>query len=156
MPIDNKMYDRLSETWWDEDSFLNVLKTGLNPPRFGYMSRVLRELGLNPGELSVLDVGCGGGLLAEEVASLGCAGTGVGPPRESLKTASAHAAERGLEIDYCQGTGEDLPFEDASFGVVYCCHVLEHVNDLAQPTREIARVLEPGGLFMYDTINRTR
>ena len=105
---------------------------------------------------TVLDVGCGGGLLAEEFASLGCAVTGVDPSRESLQTARAHAGARGLDIDYRQGTGEALPLENASFRVVYCCHVLEHVADVAQTLREIARVLEPGGLFMYDAINRTR
>ena len=86
MPIDNAMYDRLSHTWWEEGSFLNFLKAGLNPVRFGYMHRVLTEsIGVDPGSLNVLDVGCGGGLLAEEFARLGCRVAGVDPSVKSIE-----------------------------------------------------------------------
>src|SRR4051794_32107040 len=68
MPVDNQVYDRLSHTWWEEDGFLNVLKSALNPSRFGYMRRILTvDLGHDPKRLRILDVGCGGGLLAEEI-----------------------------------------------------------------------------------------
>jgi 2-polyprenyl-6-hydroxyphenyl methylase/3-demethylubiquinone-9 3-methyltransferase len=156
MPVDNQIYDRLSHTWWEEDGFLSILKSGLNPARFGYMHRALTEtLGLEPRGLRVLDVGCGGGLLAEEFAELGCEVTGVDPSRESLAVARAHADRRGLTIDYDQASGEDLPFGEGEFRVVYCCDVLEHVEDVGRTTREIARVLRPGGVFLYDTVNRT-
>jgi 2-polyprenyl-6-hydroxyphenyl methylase/3-demethylubiquinone-9 3-methyltransferase len=156
MPVDNTMYDRLSHTWWEEDGFLHVLRAALNPARFGYMRRVLTEtLALPPGGLRTLDVGCGGGLLAEEFARLGCEVTGVDPSLASLEVARAHARERGLAIDYVEGRGERLPFGDAAFRVVYCCDVLEHVDDLELTVAEIARVLQPGGVFLYDTLNRT-
>jgi 2-polyprenyl-6-hydroxyphenyl methylase / 3-demethylubiquinone-9 3-methyltransferase len=157
MPVDNQLYDRLSDTWWSEEGWLNLLRSALNPARFGYMRRVLLEdLGMDPTGKTALDVGCGGGLLAEEFARLGCAVTGVDPSEASLETARAHARESGLAIDYRQGTGEALPFEDASFDLVYCCDVLEHVDDVGRTVAEIARVLKPGGPFLYDTINRTR
>jgi 2-polyprenyl-6-hydroxyphenyl methylase/3-demethylubiquinone-9 3-methyltransferase len=157
VPVDNRMYDRLSHTWWEEDGFLNILKTGLNPARFGYMRRVLTgELGLDPDGLRILDVGCGGGLLAEEFARLGCAVTGVDPSTESLQVARAHAREGGHDIEYMEATGEQLPFGDGEFPAVYCCDVLEHVDDVGRTISEIARVLRPGGVFLYDTINRTR
>jgi 2-polyprenyl-6-hydroxyphenyl methylase / 3-demethylubiquinone-9 3-methyltransferase len=157
MPVDNQMYDRLSHTWWDEDGFLNILKTGLNPARFGYMRRILvKDLGLDPNGLRILDVGCGGGLLAEEFAELGCAVTGVDPSSESLEVARAHAQGRGLDIEYREAIGESLPFDDGAFPAVYCCDVLEHVDDVGRTVAEIARALEPGGVFLYDTINRTR
>lgn len=156
MPVDNDLYDRLSHTWWDEDGFLNLLKSGLNPARFGYMVRVLAAEGtVEPSGVRVLDVGCGGGLLAEEFAARGYAVTGVDPSAASLAAAREHATENGLLIDYRQASGEDLPFGDATFQVVYCCDVLEHVDDVDRTIREIARVLEPGGVFLYDTINRT-
>lgn len=157
MPVDNTIYDRLSRSWWEDDtSGLAVLHTGLNPARFGYMKRVLtEELGIDAAGLEVLDVGCGGGLLAEEFAALGAHVSGVDPSVESLEVARAHARERGLEIDYRPGVGEELPFADASFDTVYCCDVLEHVDDVRRTVREIARVLRPGGAFLYDTINRT-
>ena len=155
MPVDNLLYDRLAASWWDEGGLLRAL-AALNPARFGYMRRVLtEELHLTPTGLQVLDVGCGGGLLAEEFARLGCAVTGVDPSQESLTAARAHAASQGLAIEYQSGSGEALPFVADSFDVVYCCDVLEHVNDLRQVIAETARVLRPGGVYLYDTINRT-
>lgn len=155
MPVDNQLYDRMADTWWDEGGFLHLLKA-LNPARFGYMRRVLvEELGRNPAGLEALDVGCGGGLLAEEFAALGCRVTGVDPSAESLSAARAHAASAGLAIDYRQASGEVLPFADSTFDLAYCCDVLEHVDDLPRVIRETARVLKPGGLYFYDTINRT-
>ncbi|MGH2625552.1 MAG: bifunctional 2-polyprenyl-6-hydroxyphenol methylase/3-demethylubiquinol 3-O-methyltransferase UbiG [Anaerolineales bacterium] len=155
MPVDNELYERLANSWWDERGFLHAL-VALNPARFGYMRRVLtEELGLQPEGLSVLDVGCGGGLLAEEFARLGCTVTGVDPSEASLAAARAHAAGEGLTIEYRRAGGEALPFPDASFDLAYCCDVLEHVNDLRRVIAETARVLKPGGIYFYDTINRT-
>ena len=155
MPIDNTVYDRMADSWWDEAGFLHVL-AALNPGRFGYMRRVLtEELQLRPAGLRVLDVGCGGGLLAEEFARLGCAVVGVDPSEESLAAARKHAAAEGLTIEYQCATGESLPFADAAFDLVYCCDVLEHVADLGRVIAESARVLQPGGIYFYDTINRT-
>lgn len=158
MPVDNTVYDRLSHSWWDEDaSGLVMLRTGLNPARFGYMQRILTEqLGIDPVGLEILDVGCGGGLLAEEFAALGARVTGIDPSVDSLAAARAHARQSGLAIHYQPGVGEQLPLPDASFDAVYCCDVLEHVDDVGRTVREIARVLRPGGVFLYDTINRTR
>jgi 2-polyprenyl-6-hydroxyphenyl methylase/3-demethylubiquinone-9 3-methyltransferase len=120
------------------------------------MRRVLtEELHLTPTALRVLDVGCGGGLLAEEFARLGCAVSGVDPSEESLRAARRHAADQGLAIRYQRGQGESLPVAADSFDVVYCCDVLEHVDDLRQVVAETARVLKPGGVYLYDTINRT-
>ena len=72
MPVDNRLYDRLSHTWWDEDSFLGFLRVGLNPARFGYFRTTLERLGVEPSGRTALDVGCGGGLLPEEFARLSC------------------------------------------------------------------------------------
>ena len=155
MPVDNAVYDRMADSWWDEAGFLHLL-AALNPARFGYMRRVLvEEMRLAPVGLHVLDVGCGGGLLAEAFARLGCVVQGVDPSAESLAVARMHAAGQGLAIGYQCAPGEALPFADESFDVVYCCDVLEHVNDVPQVIRETARVLRPGGTYLYDTINRT-
>ena len=153
--MDNALYDRMADSWWDEQGFLHAL-AALNPARFGYMRRMLtEELRLPSAGLQVLDVGCGGGLLAEEFARLGCAVTGVDPSEESLTAARTHAASQRLAIAYRCASGEALPFADESFDVVYCCDVLEHVNDLPRVIAETARVLKPGGIYLYDTINRT-
>jgi 2-polyprenyl-6-hydroxyphenyl methylase / 3-demethylubiquinone-9 3-methyltransferase len=155
MPVDNAVYDRMADSWWDQNGFLHAL-AALNPARFGYMRRVLiEELRLAPVGLHVLDIGCGGGLLAEEFARLSCAVMGVDPSEESLVAARTHAATQGLAIEYLCAPGEALPFADESFDIVYCCDVLEHVADLRQVIAETARVLRPGGTYFYDTINRT-
>lgn len=156
MPIDNDIYNRMADAWWREDGFLDVLRTGLNRARFGYFRDALtRTLGRKPSGLRVLDLGCGGGYLAEEFARLGCTVTGVDPSEPSLEAARRHARESGLPIDYRRGTAEAIPFPDASFDAAVCCDVLEHVPDVAAALRETARVLRPGGAYFYDTINRT-
>ena len=156
MTVDNKIYDRFADSWWDEEGMLHTLKTSLNPARFGYFRRVLTERLRLPLEgKAVLDVGCGGGLLAEEFARLGCDVTGVDPSQPSLEAARQHAERAGLNISYQLGRGEQLPAGDASFDVVYCCDVLEHVDDVHAVVAEISRALKPGGVFLYDTINRT-
>ncbi len=155
MPVDNQLYDAMADSWWDESGLLHILR-GLNPARFGYMRRVLVDkLRIDPQGKETLDVGCGGGLLAEEFARLGCRVTGIDPSEKSLEAARSHARAAGLAIEYRQATGERIPFPDATFDIVYCCDVLEHVRDLRQVIAEISRVLEAGGIFLYDTINRT-
>lgn len=155
MVIDNELYNRPGDLWWDEDQPLHAIRTALNPGRLAYIRQVLADLHLRPAELQALDVGCGGGLLAEEMAGLGFSVTGVDPSEPSLETARAHAAQAGLHIDYRRGKAEALPCGDGTFDVVYCCDVLEHVDSVDQAIAEVARVLKPGGVYIFDTINRT-
>src|SRR5579864_6931600 len=101
MPVDNNHYDRVAATWWDETQPLCMLLTGLNPGRFGYFREVLTQrLGIDLRGKNALDVGCGGGFLAEEFARLGCRVTGVDPSKPTLETARAHASRSGLDINY--------------------------------------------------------
>ena len=156
MPVDNDVYERLGESWWDDASLLSVLHGSITPGRFAYFLGVLaRRFGTEFGGLRVLDIGCGGGFLAEEFAALGCQVTGVDPSPGSVEAARSHAAERGLRIDYRIGAGEDLPAPDAAFDVACCCDVLEHVADPNRVIGQTARVLKPGGIYLFDTPNRT-
>jgi 2-polyprenyl-6-hydroxyphenyl methylase/3-demethylubiquinone-9 3-methyltransferase len=93
--------------------------------------------------------------MTEEMARMGFDTTGVDPSEPSLRAAADHARASGLDIRYETGAGESLPFEDRSFGAVFCCDVLEHVRDLPKVISEISRVLKPGGVFYYNTLNRT-
>lgn len=154
--IDNAFYDAPTDIWWNEEGFLNLLRTSFNPCRFGYFLRVHRDvLRRDPDGATALDVGCGGGLLAEEFATAGFTVTGIDPSPNSIATARRHADRNRLRITYEVGSAEQLPYPDASFDVVYCCDVLEHVRDLPRTMAEIGRVLKPGGVFYFDTINRT-
>jgi 2-polyprenyl-6-hydroxyphenyl methylase/3-demethylubiquinone-9 3-methyltransferase len=102
----------------------------------------------------VLDLGCGGGFMAEALAGRGALVTGIDPSPCAIDIARRHAEAGGLAIDYAIGKGEDLPLADRSVDIVVCVDVLEHVDDLDRVIAEIGRVLEPGGLFLFDTINR--
>lgn len=155
--VDNDLYRRLGHAWWDDDAGpYSTIRYFINPARTAFFARVLqRRDGGERATSTILDVGCGGGLLAEEFARLGLRVTGIDPAPESVETARTHAVAAGLDIAYRTGCGECLPFEDASFDAVACCDVLEHVDDPAVVVAEMARVLRPGGLLLYDTINRT-
>jgi 2-polyprenyl-6-hydroxyphenyl methylase / 3-demethylubiquinone-9 3-methyltransferase len=154
MPIDNDVYDRLGGSWWDESSPLCLLH-GITAGRFAYFRDVLTRRAVSASGLRALDIGCGGGFLAEEFAALGCQVTGIDPSLASIEAARAHAASRGLRIDYRVGSGEHLPAPDSAFDLAFCCDVLEHVSDVNQVISETARVLKPGGLYLFDTVNRT-
>jgi 2-polyprenyl-6-hydroxyphenyl methylase/3-demethylubiquinone-9 3-methyltransferase len=153
--VDNAIYDRIPDAWWSDESFMALLRRAINPPRFAYFHATLLKLGRIPRTLSVLDVGCGGGLLAEEFAAIGCSVTGVDRSAPTLAAARTHAAKGGLDIRYESGDAAQLPFAAGKFDVVCCCDVLEHVDDVGRVVAEIARVLRRGGIFFFDTINRT-
>lgn len=154
--INNAFYSEQADKWWDENQFLYLLKSSVNPARAGYFRRLLHDVfNLDCGGTQALDVGCGGGILAEEFARMGFLVTGIDPSEESLVTAREHARSMGLAIEYQLGTGESIPFADSSYPVVYCCDVLEHVRDLPRVISEIYRVTKPGGIFFFDTLNRT-
>lgn len=154
--VDNDIFDRLSDGWWREDTFAALLKNVSNPWRVPYFQRTLaRELAIDPTGKRALDVGCGGGILAEEFARIGLDVTGVDRSNNSIEAARAHAALGGLKIEYRAAFGGELPFENETFDVVFCCDVLDHVHDWDKVVGEISRVLRRNGVFFFDTINRT-
>lgn len=151
----NTVYDADRDIWWNPDELFFMLKTSVNPARMGYFNRILHRQSADVTDKTLLDVGCGGGILAEEFAELGMQVTGIDPSASSVETARRHADLSGLPIMYHVSAGERLPFADVSFDYVSCCDVLEHVEDVDAVLAEISRVLKPGGLFFYDTVNRT-
>lgn len=154
--VNNGIYDELAGTWWDENEFLHLLKAMVNPWRVPYFKNILvSRHGSDLSRARLLDMGCGGGVLAEEFASLGCRVTGIDISPRSIAIAQAHAAVSGLSIDYQVATGTSLSFDRESFDAVSCCDVLEHIADWKQAIAEAGRVIKPGGLFFFDTINRT-
>lgn len=145
-----QQYNDLAAQWWQESSpFKDLLY--LNAPRFRFFESCFSAWNGK----KVLDLGCGGGFVSEELARRGAHVTGVDPAQVLVDVAKLHAQESGFEIDYKVGTGEAIPAPDASFDIVVCVDVLEHVADLDRVLQEVHRVLKPGGLFLYDTINKT-
>lgn len=153
--IDNDLYKEEGDLWWNPENVLHLLKTSVNPWRVGFAHEVLKKQNVDPKGKKTLEVGSGGGILTEEICRMGFITTGIDPAEGSVRTASNHAKAMGLDITYDHGTGEQLPYPDASFDCVFCCDVLEHVADLPKVIFEISRVLKPNGIFLYNTLNRT-
>jgi len=153
--IDNDLYNADGDIWWKPDTILHLLKTSVNPWRVGCAKDIIKKLAIDPKGKTALEVGSGGGILTEEIAKMGFITTGIDPADQSIITASNHARASGLNIKYEKGTGENLPYANGSFDFIFCCDVLAHVQDLPKVISEISRVLKPGGVFIYDTLNRT-
>ena len=149
MRNDLTIYDTVADHWWSDDiRWVRMLKN-LVPGRLAWFDRHINWHGRD-----VLDLGCAGGFMAEALATRGAHVTGIDPAAEAIDAARAHARAQGLRIGYDVGVGEALPYADASFDAVVCVDVLEHVADLNRVLAEVARTLRPGGLFLFDTINR--
>ena len=148
---DLTIYGGDAAAWWDGTMRWRRQLHKLVPARMAYLDRLVPDLRGR----CVLDLGCGGGFMAEALAARDAAVVGIDPAAPAIAAARAHAAEAGLVIDYRVGTGEAVPVESRSMDVVICVDVLEHVADLETVLAEVGRVLRPGGLFVFDTINRT-
>jgi 2-polyprenyl-6-hydroxyphenyl methylase / 3-demethylubiquinone-9 3-methyltransferase len=145
--IDNEYYEAIDELWWDPAGPAAILHA-INRPRVDFY---LRQLGDLHGRL-VLDAGCGGGLVARELAAAGATVVGLDRSLGSLGV-----ARRAIDARFrpAQGRLERLPFAGGVFDVVVAADVLEHVPDLPAAIAELTRVLAPGGRLVFDTINRT-
>jgi 2-polyprenyl-6-hydroxyphenyl methylase/3-demethylubiquinone-9 3-methyltransferase len=145
--IDNEYYEGMDELWWDPAGPAAILHA-INRPRVGFY---LQQLG-DPTGRRILDAGCGGGLVARELAAAGAEVVGVDRSLGSLGVAR-RATPSGFSP--AQGRLERLPFADAGFDAVVAADVLEHLPDLPAAVAELARVLRPEGSFLFDTVNRT-
>jgi len=161
-PKEVEQFSRIAAEWWDPKGKFAPLHK-FNPCRLAFIrEQALLRFGreakaIRPFEgLRLLDIGCGGGLLCEPMTRLGFQVTGVDASARNIGTASAHAAEQGLSIDYRASTAEDLlAAGEAPFDVVLNMEVIEHVADPAAYLRDCARLLAPGGLMIVATLNRT-
>lgn len=159
--IDNAFYSlpQFATQWWNDDKKGLAGLQLLNPARVGYFHRVFAEK-LGEAALTTtarfLDVGCGGGLATEALASRGLHITGIDISEASLESARRHAAEAGVDtVQYRTGSAYEIPFPDASFDGVVISDVLEHLHDVPRAVREMKRVLRPGGVLVFDTLTRT-
>jgi 2-polyprenyl-6-hydroxyphenyl methylase/3-demethylubiquinone-9 3-methyltransferase len=160
-PSEVEKFSALAAEWWNPKGKFGVLHV-FNPVRLAVIkeqvcARLARDpIARQPFEgLRFLDIGCGGGLLTEPMARLGAGIVGVDPSEKNIKTASVHAAEMELEIDYRAGTAEDLAAAGEMFDVILNMEVIEHVADPRAFTRTCAGMLKPGGLMFVATLNRT-
>jgi 2-polyprenyl-6-hydroxyphenyl methylase/3-demethylubiquinone-9 3-methyltransferase len=114
-----------------------------------------RPIGKPLAGLSILDIGCGGGLVCEPLARLGALVTGIDPALENIEAARRHAEAQGLNIIYRVARVEELAAEGRTFDAVSCLEVVEHVPDVGQFLKTCAGLVRPGGLMLLSTLNRT-
>ncbi|MDY0971890.1 bifunctional 2-polyprenyl-6-hydroxyphenol methylase/3-demethylubiquinol 3-O-methyltransferase UbiG [Siccibacter turicensis] len=143
-------FEAVASRWWDLDGEFKPLHR-INPLRLGYISE--RAGGLFG--KTVLDVGCGGGILAESMAREGATVTGLDMGAEPLQVARLHALESGVKVDYVQRTVEEhAALNPAGYDVVTCMEMLEHVPDPQSVVRACAALVKPGGHVFFSTLNR--
>ncbi len=148
-PAEISRFDAAAPRWWDPDGEFRPLHD-LNPARLDYIEARAGLTGRR-----VLDVGCGGGLLAEGMARRGARVTGIDLAPESLKVARLHALEAGIDVEYREIAAETLADTDAGgFDLVTCLEMLEHVPDPVAIVAALASLVRPGGDVICSTINR--
>lgn len=158
-------FTAIAGEWWDEQGKFAPLHR-LNPTRIAYIRHAIEtHFGRLTGSfddsatplnnLSLLDVGCGGGLICEPMARLGATITGLDAGAENIAAATAHAQALGLGIDYQCSTAEALAHRGAQFDVVLALEIIEHVADPALFYDALVALVKPGGLLILSTINRT-
>jgi 2-polyprenyl-6-hydroxyphenyl methylase / 3-demethylubiquinone-9 3-methyltransferase len=153
-------FEAMAAAWWDENGAFKPLHR-FNPVRIAYVRDHLtrhfdrREAGKPLDGLTIVDIGCGGGLLAEPLARLGATVTGIDASPKNIGIARAHAAQQGVSVQYEATTAEALAATDARFDVVLTMEVVEHVADVVAFLQAAARLLKPNGLLFVATLNRT-
>jgi 2-polyprenyl-6-hydroxyphenyl methylase/3-demethylubiquinone-9 3-methyltransferase len=142
-------FQALASRWWDPESEFKPLHA-INPLRLGWIEGLAPLSGQH-----IVDVGCGGGILAESMARAGGVVTGIDLADRPLKVAELHRLESGVSVQYRRIAAEDLALaEPAAFDIVTCMEMLEHVPDPASTIRACAQLAKPGGWLFFSTINR--
>jgi len=148
-PLELQKFSDLAAKWWDPTSEFKPLHE-INPLRLDWIDGIARLAGKK-----VLDIGCGGGILTESMAKKGAIAKGIDLAEKPLKVAMLHKLESGVAVDYECISAEDLAArEPASYDVVTCMEMLEHVPDPASIVRACAALVKPGGQVFFSTISR--
>ncbi|HQT70508.1 MAG TPA: bifunctional 2-polyprenyl-6-hydroxyphenol methylase/3-demethylubiquinol 3-O-methyltransferase UbiG [Thiobacillus sp.] len=142
-------FSELAHRWWDPNSEFKPLHE-INPLRLKWIDQKVGLAGKK-----VLDVGCGGGILAEAMAAAGARVSGIDLSEKALKVAKLHLYESGLDVEYQMVSAEDYAAQHADeFDVVTCMEMLEHVPDPASIVTACSRLVKPGGWVFFSTLNR--
>lgn len=143
-------FSRIADEWWDEAGKFKPLHK-FNPIRLSYLRRKIEEKFLEISDVKILDVGCGGGLVAEPLARMGARVVGIDASEKNIAVAKIHAEKSGLEIDYKVSAVEEM---SGTFDVVLALEIIEHVDNPEAFIKNCAKLLKPGGLLFVATMNR--
>lgn len=156
-------FTKISAQWWDEEGAFKPLHR-LNPTRIRYIrDQILNHFGKQDAGTTeqflagrtIMDVGCGGGLVCEPLCRLGATVFGIDASAETIEVAKSHSALQGLEIQYDCRTAEDVAHSGQQFDVVLALEIVEHVADVGSFLKACAATVKPGGLLILSTLNRT-
>ncbi len=147
-----------ADGWWDETGSFKPLHD-ITPIRIGYITdQINRHITVKKDGLkglSIIDIGCGGGLAAEPLARLGADVTGIDASEKNIEIAKAHAMASGLSINYQHSTAEDLAAKDTQYDVVLALEIIEHVANVDLFLKSLSDLCKPDGLIIITTLNRT-
>ena len=162
-----RKFTSMADEWWNPAGKFKPLHN-LNPVRLAYIRNAIEQHILSGKKkstaktpppplkgITILDVGCGGGLICEPLAQLGAEVTGIDAGEENIRIASLHARKTGVNITYRHDSVEHLADEDKRFDVVLNLEVLEHVADVNSFLHASAKIVKPGGIMIMATLNRT-
>ncbi len=148
-PLELQKFSELAHRWWDPTSEFRPLHE-INPLRLEWINARVPLAGKR-----VIDIGCGGGILAESMAKKGAAVTGIDLSEKALKVADLHSLESGAQVRYQLIAAEDIAEQEAGqYDVVTCMEMLEHVPDPSSVVRACAKLVKPGGQIFFSTLNR--
>lgn len=160
-PAEVARFEKIARTWWDPTGPMRTLHK-FNPVRLSHIrDEAARHFGRDPlagaplEGLSLVDVGCGGGVLSEPLARLGAQVTGLDPAPTNIAVARRHAQQSGIAIDYREERIEDVVAGGARFDIVTAMEVVEHVSDVRAFVATCCTAVKPGGLIFMATLNRT-
>ncbi|CDG84707.1 bifunctional 2-polyprenyl-6-hydroxyphenol methylase/3-demethylubiquinol 3-O-methyltransferase UbiG [Janthinobacterium agaricidamnosum] len=148
-PLELQKFSELAHRWWDPTSEFRPLHE-INPLRLEWINARVPLAGKR-----VIDIGCGGGILAESMAKKGASVTGIDLSEKALKVADLHSLESGAQVRYQLIAAEDMAEQEAGqYDVVTCMEMLEHVPDPSSVVRACAKLVKPGGQVFFSTLNR--
>ena len=148
-PLELQKFSELAHRWWDPNSEFRPLHE-INPLRLEWINALAPVAGKR-----VVDIGCGGGILAEAIAKKGATVTGIDLSEKALKVADLHSLESGVSVRYELTSAEDLAAREAGqYDIVTCMEMLEHVPDPSAVVKACATLVKPGGQVFFSTLNR--
>lgn len=147
-------FSRIADEWWDQNGKFKPLHK-FNPIRIAYLREKISEKFTLNSDLKILDIGCGGGLVAEPFARMGVSVTAIDASEKNIAVAKIHAEKSELKINYRAMAAEELVKENEKFDVVFALEIIEHVADVEKFISACSDLVKPNGLLFVATINRT-
>ncbi len=147
-------FNKTAKEWWDLDGEFKLLHK-INPLRMEYITAKIKDAGLSLKDSKIIDVGSGGGLICSPLSRLGADVTGIDANEYNTKAASEYAKDNDLNIKYLHKAVEDHVESKEQYDVVLCLEVIEHVVNQAEFVMNVAKLVAPGGILIFSTINRT-